>query len=74
MTADVAAIVPELFLVLAAMALLMVGVFRGRDATGLVVSLAVVAVVALIRLTTHATGKGRLVRRINTAPSCDSLV
>ncbi|SDF70045.1 NADH dehydrogenase subunit N [Limimonas halophila] len=50
MTADVAAIVPELFLVLAAIVLLMVGVFRGRDATGLVVSLSVAAVVGTLAL------------------------
>jgi len=50
MTADVAAIVPELFLVLAAMVLLMVGVFRGQDATGLVVSLSVAAVAATLAL------------------------
>ena len=46
MTYDLAAIAPELFLVLAAMALLILGVFRGRRATAEVLSLSVVAVVA----------------------------
>ena len=50
MTYDLAAIAPELFLVLAAMALLMLGVFRGQHATGEVLSLSVVATVATFAL------------------------
>jgi NADH-quinone oxidoreductase subunit N len=50
MTYDLAAIAPELFLLLAAIALLMLGVFRGGHATGEVLSLSVVATVATFGL------------------------
>jgi NADH-quinone oxidoreductase subunit N len=50
MSYDLAAIAPELFLLVAAMALLMWGVFRGQHATGEVLSLSVLATVATFGL------------------------
>ena len=50
MTYDLATIAPELFLLLAAMALLMVGVFKQGNPTGLVLSLATVATVITFAL------------------------
>ncbi len=48
MSYDLAAIAPELFLVLAATALLMLGVFRGEESTSTILSLSVVAVVVTL--------------------------
>ncbi len=50
MTQDLATIAPELFLAVSAMALLMLGVFRGRESTGLVLMLSVVVVVITFAL------------------------
>ena len=50
MTYDLATIAPELFLLLAAMALLMLGVFRKGNPTGLVLSLSAVATVIAFAL------------------------
>ena len=50
MTYDLATIAPELFLLLSAMALLMLGVFKQRNPTGLVLSLATVATVITFAL------------------------
>ena len=50
MTYDLAAIAPELFLLLSAVALLMLGVFRGARATGEVLTLAVLASVVTFAL------------------------
>ncbi|RDD62150.1 NADH-quinone oxidoreductase subunit NuoN [Ferruginivarius sediminum] len=50
MTYDLATIIPELFLVVAATVLLMLGVFRGQQSTQLVLGLSVVAVVVTLAL------------------------
>ena len=57
---ELATIAPELFLAVAAMALLMLGVFRGQDSTGPVLALSVVVVVVALVLVWVAPD-GRLV-------------